>query len=492
MWEFIHCSLYNSRWRRIVPKTLYRKILDARTVAVRPSGERLLYIDRHYVDETCFTCFDALAERGRGVRRPDLTFAFADHTVPTRGGRTSIRDIEIRTALDRLDADAARQRIELFGMGSPFQGIAHVSAPEQGLTLPGLVVVGSDSHMPTHGGLGALGMGIGLSEQTHVLATQTLWHQPLRDVRVRIDGVLPPGVAAKDVILGVIGEIGASAAIGSAVEFCGSLVEAMSVEQRMTLCNMAVEAGARAALVRPDGVTFAYLDERARAPRGADRERARRRWAALASDPGVAWDREYAFDAARLAPMVTWGTSPEDAVPITGRVPDPAAAASPAGREKLERALRYMDLEPGRPMAGLPIDRVFIGSCTNGRIEDLRLAAAVARGRRVRVPTLVAPGSQAVKRQAEAEGLDRIFLDAGMQWGDPGCSMCVGMNGDRVGPGERCASTSNRNFMGRQGPGSRTHLMSPGMAAAAAVAGRLVDVRTVAPPGEERRSATGG
>ncbi len=473
-WEVLQKFISDS----FMDKTLYQKILQSRTVVVRSPVELLLYVDRHYIDETCFTCFDALADRNRRVRRPDLTFAFADHTVPTRGGRTAVKDMEISTALDRLESDAKEWGIELFGMGSPFQGIAHVCAPEQGLTLPGLVIVGSDSHMPTHGALGALGMGIGLSEQTHVLATQTIWHQVLDEIQIRIDGVLSPMVTAKDVILGLIGEIGVSGAKGCAVEFCGSVISAMSVEQRMTLCNMAVEAGASAALISPDHVTFEYLSGCLDAPKGLAWDQHLVQWATLASDPGVLWRRKYSFDIDHLAPMVTWGVSPEDVVPITACAPDPASLPSAFERDKAHRALTYMGISPGQPMVGLPIDRVFIGSCTNGRIEDLRLAASVIDGRRVKVPTLVVPGSQAVKRQAEVEGLNNLFLAAGMGWGDAGCSMCVAMNGDIVGPGERCASTSNRNFMGRQGPGSRTHLMSPAMAAAAAIAGRLVDVRS--------------
>ncbi len=458
-------------------KTLYQKILQSRTIATRGPHEQLLYVDRHYIDETCFTCFDALLARQHRVRRPDLTFAFADHTVPTRGGRAAVKDSEISTALDRLIRDTGQWGIELFGVDSPFQGIAHVSAPEQGLSLPGLVVVGSDSHMPTHGALGALGIGIGLSEQTHVLATQTIWHKTLTDLLIRIEGHLSPVITAKDIILGIIGEIGASGAAGCAIEFGGGAIADMSMEQRMTLCNMAVEAGARAALVSPDKVMLEYLANRVRTPKGEDWDRAVAQYESLSSDSDAFYDKEFCFNIDELAPMVTWGNSPQDVVAITGRVPDLEFLRSSPDRQRIEHSLKYMGIAPGQTISGLAIDKVFIGSCTNGRIEDLRLAASVVCGRQARVPTLVVPGSQAVKRQAEHEGLDQVFLQAGMQWRDPGCSMCVAMNGDKVLAGERCASTSNRNFMGRQGAGSRTHLMSPAMAAAASIAGYIVDVR---------------
>lgn len=460
-----------------MPKTLYQKILESRTVATRGPSERLLYVDRHYIDETCFTCFDALRARGRRVRRPDLTFAFADHTVPSAGGRRAVRNPEIAYALDRLEQDADQWGIELFGTGSPLQGIAHVSAPEQGLTLPGQVLVGSDSHMPTHGALGALGFGIGLSEQTHVLATQTIWHKTLRELLIRIDGQSSEFVTAKDIVLALIGKIGASGASGAAIEFTGSVVSGMSVEQRMTLCNMAVEAGARAALIGADEATFEYLATRDRTSQGEDWERCLIKFKSFVSDPGATYDKELVFDISDLAPMVTWGTSPEEVIQVTDAVPVPESFASAQERERAQASLAYMGMSPGQPIAGLPVDIVFIGSCTNGRIEDLRLAASVIRGRKARVPTLVVPGSQSVKREAEQEGLHQVFMDAGMSWRDSGCSMCVAMNGDIVRPGERCASTSNRNFKGRQGIGSRTHLMSPAMAAAASIAGQIVDVR---------------
>ena len=458
-------------------RTLYQKIIDAHSVAQRPGGERLLYVDRHYLDETCFTAFDTLERRGRAVRRPDLSFAFADHTVPTRPGHVQLQDPEIRKALERQNDDTRRHGIRFFGLGSPHQGIAHVSAPEQGLTLPGLVIVGSDSHMPTHGGLGALGLGVGLSEQAHVLATQTIWHQPADNARIRISGTLPGATTSKDLVLELIHRIGAAGAVGSVIEFQGDTIREMPVEQRMTLCNMAVEAGARSALVAADEQTLAYLEGRRHAPRGKALEDSRQAWRLLRSDADAAWDLDLSFEAETLAPMVTWGTSPDEAVRIDGRVPSPEDEPREARRMKMRRALDYMGLQSGRPLKGLPIDYAFIGSCTNGRLSDLHLAAAVLRGRKVRVPTLIAPGSEAVRQAAEAEGLDRVFIEAGADWGRPGCSLCVAMNGERVGAGQRCASTTNRNFVGRQGPGSRTHLMGPAMVAAAAVSGCLADAR---------------
>jgi len=457
--------------------SFYRNILDAHTLTENASGDRLVYVDRHYIDETCFTCFDALDARKRKLRRPDLTFAFADHVVPTAGGRNAVTSAEVNFVLDRLTADCTAHGVELFAMGSPGQGIAHVSAPEQGLTLPGLIVVGSDSHMPTHGGLGALGIGIGLSEQTHVLATQTFWHRPLRDLRIDLVGRLHPHVTAKDVVLTIIARLGAAGAIGYAVEFAGDVIATMPVEQRMTLCNMMVEGGARTAIVPPDKLTFDYVASRKRAPIDEGFERLAAVGRRLLPSSDAVYERYEIFDAHGIAPMVTWGISPQDASPIFAEVPDPEDCLDGAERDRQRRALDYMGLSPGMTLLGMPIDTIFIGSCTNGRIEDLRSAAAVLRDRRAVVPGIVVPGSQAVKRQAEAEGLDKIFLDAGLEWRDAGCSMCVSMNGDFVKPGERCASTSNRNFKGRQGPGSRTHLMSPAMAAAAAVAGCIVDVR---------------
>lgn len=456
--------------------SLYRKIVERHTVAEDRSGNRLLYVDRHYIDETCFTCFDALDAKGRHVRRPDLTVGFADHTVPTRGGRVAFANAEIATAIDRLATDCARHGIEVFRMGSHERGIAHVAAPELGLTLPGQVVVGSDSHMPTHGGLGAMGLGIGLSDQTHVLATQTLWHKPLRDLRLRLDGRLHPLVTAKDVVLAIIARLGAGGALGHAVEFAGDGTAELSVEQRMTMCNMMVEGGARTAVVPPDAKTLTYLRDRSRL-RGVRSDDLTALVANWHADPDAAFDGEERFDLLAIAPMVTWGTSPQDALPVDGRVPEPDASPDASERDRRRAALEYMGLTAGTRLTDIPVDMVFIGSCTNGRIEDLRAAAAVLAGQRARVPGLVVPGSETVKRQAEAEGLADIFQSAGLEWRESGCSMCAAMNGDIVGPLQRCASTSNRNFRGRQGAGSRTHLMSPPMAAAAALAGHIIDVR---------------
>jgi 3-isopropylmalate/(R)-2-methylmalate dehydratase large subunit len=400
--------------------------------------------------------------------------------VPTRnraGGITAIADPEIRGAITLSRALAERHGITLFDIDDPRQGIIHVTMPELGISLPGLTIACGDSHTTTHGGLGALGLGIGLSEQTHVLATQTLWHGRARQLEIEIGGRFALGVTAKDLALEVVRRLGAGGAGGHFVEFVGAAVRALSIEARMTLCNMAVEAGARGALVAPDDTTYAWLAGRPFCPTGEEWDAALAYWRGLPSDPGAAFDRTLTIAADDIAPVVTWGTSPEDVVPVGDRVPDPAAESDPVRRERMHAALAYMGLVPGTEMTAITIDRVFIGSCTNGRLEDLRAAAAIARGSRAVVPTLVVPGSMAIKHAAEAEGLDRVFRDAGFEWRDPGCSMCVGMNRDLVLPQERCASTSNRNFAGRQGPGSRTHLMSPAMAAAAACAGRIADVR---------------
>ena len=403
-----------------------------------------------------------------------------DHYVPTDSrDLATMADPEKRAMAEALQSDARAAGITLFPLGDVRQGIVHVVAPEQGLSRPGMLIVCGDSHTSTHGALGALAFGIGATEVAHVLATQSIWQRRPRTLRVNVEGTLPSAVSAKDIILSVIARIGAAGAVGHVIEYAGSAIRSLSMEGRLTVCNMSIEAGARAGLIAPDDTTFAYLAGRPHAPRGAEWEAAVARWRALASDPDAAFDREVALDAASLAPMVTWGTSPEDALPITGRVPDPALAGDAARRDAMHRALDYMGLTPGTALTDVPIDRVFIGSCTNGRIEDLRAAAAVVFGRKVdpRVKAWVVPGSGLVKREAEAAGLDRIFIDAGFEWRHPGCSMCLGTNGDQVAPGQRCASTSNRNFVGRQGPGARTHLMSPAMAAAAALRGRLSDVR---------------
>lgn len=461
------------------PRTMFEKIWTRHVVTEGPGGHSLLFIDRHLLHEGSTHAFQRLAKAGRRLRRPDLTFATADHYLPTTPPGTPIADPEIRAMVASLDRHAAEQGVTYFGLGDARRGIVHVIGPEQGLTLPGTTLVCGDSHTATHGAFGALAFGIGSTEVEHVMATQTLWQRKPRTLRVAIEGRLPSGVTAKDVILALIAEIGAAGGTGHVIEYAGSAVRAMSMEQRMTLCNMSIEAGARAGMVAPDETTFAWLEGRPFAPRGEAWARARAYWGTLPSDPDAAFDREVTLDASAIAPTVTWGTSPEHAAPITARVPDPAAIADPVRRTSVEQALAYMALAPGTPLAGLAIDRVFIGSCTNSRLEDLRAAAAVARGRRAVVPAWVVPGSGLVKRDAEREGLDRVFRDAGFEWREPGCSMCVGMNGETGAEGERVASTSNRNFEGRQGKGVRTHLVSPAMAAAAAVTGRLTDVRTL-------------
>ncbi len=458
------------------PCTLFDKLWDAHVVVERPSGDALLWIDRHFVHEGSFHAFAQVAGRDGSVAEPGLTFGVADHYVPTRG-RERIADPEIARMIDDLSANTARHGIELFGVDDPRQGIVHVVGPEQGLTLPGLTMVCGDSHTSTHGAFGAYAFGIGASEVAHVLMTQTLWQKKPKRMRITIDGRPAPGVGAKDFILSIIATIGADGARGHAVEYAGEAVRALSMAGRMTMCNMSIEAGARCGLIAPDETTFRFIEGRPFAPVGERWERALAAWRGLPGDAGAVFDREIALDAATIAPVVTWGTSPEDALPIDARVPDPATLADEGRAAAMRDALAYMGLQPGQRLDAIAIDRVFIGSCTNARIEDLRTAASVLAGRKSVVPGLVSPGSAQVKRQAEEEGLDRIFRAAGLEWVESGCSMCVGMNGDRVPTGERCASTTNRNFRGRQGPGARTHLMSPAMAAAAAIAGRLADVR---------------
>jgi 3-isopropylmalate/(R)-2-methylmalate dehydratase large subunit len=458
-------------------RTMFDKIWERHVVAEGPGGRTLLYIDRHLLHEGATHAFQRLAAAGRRPRRPELGFATADHYVPTVPG--AIQDPEVRGMVEALGRYTAEAGVRYFGPGDLRRGIVHVIGPEQGLTVPGITLVCGDSHTATHGAFGALAFGIGSTEVEHVLATQALWQRRPRVMRVTVDGRLGRGVTAKDLVLALIARIGAAGGVGYALEYAGPAIRALSMEERMTVCNMSIEAGARAGMVAPDDTTFAYLEGRPFAPRADAWGRALAAWRALPSDPGAVFDREVALDAGEVAPTVTWGTSPEDALPVTGRVPDPQAVADAGRRLSMERALAYMALAPGTPLTGLAIDRVFIGSCTNGRLDDLRAAAAVVRGRRAVVPGWVVPGSGLVKRAAEAEGLDRVFAEAGLEWREPGCSMCVGMNGDTAAEGERCASTSNRNFEGRQGKGVRTHLMSPAMAAAAAVTGRLVDVRTL-------------
>jgi 3-isopropylmalate/(R)-2-methylmalate dehydratase large subunit len=469
------------------PRTLYEKIWDAHVVQQRDDGTALLYIDRHLVHEvTSPQAFDGLRAAGRKVRRPDLTLAVPDHNVPTtprvdaEGRRLPIADPESAQQLAALSRNTAEFGVELIDALAPEQGIVHVIGPEQGFTLPGSTVVCGDSHTASHGALGALAFGIGTSEVEHVLATQTLLLKRSKSLEVRVDGVLGPGVTPKDVALAIVGTLTAAGGAGYVAEYTGSVFREMSVEGRLTVCNMSIEAGARAGLVAPDETSFAYLKGRPRAPTGADWDKAVAWWRTLATDPGATYDKTVVIDAATIAPLVTWGTSPDDVIAITGAVPDPASFADPARRAAAEKSLAYMGLAPGTRLQDVSVDRIFIGSCTNSRIEDLRAAAHVARGRHVAGNVklaMVVPGSGLVKRQAEQEGLDRIFIEAGFEWREPGCSMCLAMNPDKVPPGERCASTSNRNFVGRQGPGSRTHLLSPAMAAAAAVTGRLTDVR---------------
>lgn len=447
-------------------RTLFSKIWDAHVVHRRDDGLCLLYVDRHYFHEGSFHAFNMLRARGLKVRRPDLSFGFGDHYAPTRGRNTAaIADPEIRGIIETFERNAKDAGIRAFELADPQQGIVHVAGPELGLTLPGMTVVCGDSHTSSHGALGALAFGIGASEVAHVLATQTIWQSMPRQIRVTFDGALPSGSTAKDMALALIAEIGTGGALGGAIEFAGPAVRALSVEARLTLCNMAIEAGARTGMVAPDAVTEAWLAGRPFA-RPVD-------LSDLRSDAGAAFDAEVALDAARITPMATWGTSPEEAAPLAGRVPKPAEAPDEARRKAWQRSLDYMGLAGGERLADVKVDRVFLGSCTNARLEDLRAAAAVLKGRRIAVPMLVSPGSTTVKRAAEAEGLDRIFTEAGASWEESGCSLCVSMNGDAVGEGERCASTSNRNFMGRQGRGARTHLVSPASAAASALAGRL-------------------
>ncbi len=462
------------------PQTLFDKIWRSHLVDVEPDGTSLLYIDRHLVHEvTSPQAFEGLRTAGRGVRRPEATLAVADHNVPTTGRGDGIADPESRLQVETLEENCAEFGIQYFSMGDVRQGIVHIIGPEQGLTQPGMTIVCGDSHTSTHGAFGALAFGVGTSEVEHVLATQTVIQRPAKNMRVTVDGALPFGVTAKDLILALIGEIGTAGGTGHVIEYAGEAIRGLSMQGRMTVCNMSIEAGARAGLIAPDETTYRHLRGRPMAPKAAAWEQAVQHWRSLPSDPGARYDTELTLRAEDVAPQVTWGTSPQDVLPITGRVPDPAAERDEPRRRAMERALDYMGLDPGTPLEEIPVEVVFIGSCTNSRIEDLRAAAAVARGRKVAdgVWALVVPGSGLVKEQAEEEGLDKIFIDAGFEWREPGCSMCLAMNADQLKPGQRCASTSNRNFEGRQGRGGRTHLMSPQMAVAAAVTGRLADVR---------------
>jgi 3-isopropylmalate/(R)-2-methylmalate dehydratase large subunit len=459
-------------------KTLFDRIWEAHLVDERPGEPALLYVDLHLVHEvTSPQAFEALRLAGRRVRRPDLTIATMDHNVPTEPG--PIRDPLAKAQLDALARNCADFGVPLNATGSGREGIVHVMGPELGLTQPGMTIVCGDSHTSTHGAFAALAFGIGTSEVEHVLATQTLPQARPKTMQIRFAGELPFGVTAKDMVLGAIGRIGVAGGVGHAIEYAGPAIEALSMEGRMTICNMTIEAGARAGMVAPDDTTFAYLEGRPAVPAGAAWERALDEWRRLRTDADATFDGIVEIDVTALTPQVTWGTNPGMVAPVDGRVPDPAELADPGEREAAERALRYMGLEPGTPIQEIGVDRVFIGSCTNSRIEDLRAAAAVVAGRHVAdtVRAMVVPGSAKVKRQAEDEGLDRIFITAGFEWREAGCSMCLGMNPDILSAGERCASTSNRNFEGRQGAGGRTHLVSPAMAAAAAIKGHFIDVR---------------
>ncbi len=462
------------------PRTLFEKIWDAHVVHRQDDGTCVIYIDRHLVHEvTSPQAFEGLRMAGRPVRRPDATIAVADHNTPTTPISEGGMDEESRVQVETLAKNVAEFGVPYFDMDDPRRGIVHVMGPEQGFTLPGMTIVCGDSHTSTHGAFGALAFGIGTSEVEHVLATQTLIQKPAKNMRVSVEGSLPLGVTPKDVILAIIARLGTAGGTGYVIEYAGRAIREMTMEGRMTVCNMSIEAGARAGLIAPDDTTFKYLEGRPHAPKGGAWELALSQWRRLPTDKAATFDAQIDLLAGDIPPMVTWGTSPEDALPITDVVPDPANAPDDNRRETWARSLAYMGLTPGMRLVDVPIDRVFIGSCTNGRIEDLRAAAAIARGRRVApgVSAMVVPGSGLVKQEAEKEGLDKIFLEAGFEWRIQGCSMCLAMNADRLEPGQRCASTSNRNFEGRQGRGGRTHLVSPAMAAAAAIRGTLADVR---------------
>ena len=464
------------------PQTMFEKIWNAHLILEDGDGRSLLHVSRHLAHDGSWHAFTFLEGRGLSLRRPDQMFATPDHGVSTLSHDLSlITDPDQVRVVRAIDANAKKHGFTLFGLDDPRQGIIHVVGPEQGLTQPGLLIVCGDSHTSTHGALGALAFGIGASDVCHVLATQAIWLRRPRTLRITIDGKLAPGVTSKDLILAIIARIGANGATGHVIEYAGSTVRAMTMEERLTLCNMSIEAGARAGLVAPDETTFEYLQGKPFAPKGAQWDQALAHWKTLPSDPDAVFDREERFDAASLAPMVTWGNSPEEALPVTGSVPDPSSIADAGRRAAVESTLEYMALAPGQRLTDTKIDYVFIGSCTNGRLEDLRAAAAIARRGKAVVPAMISPGSTQVKLAAEAEGLHRIFIEAGFEWRESGCSMCVGMNGDLLDPGMRSASTTNRNFRGRQGRDSRTHLMSPAMAAAAALAGHIVDVRPLLP-----------
>jgi 3-isopropylmalate/(R)-2-methylmalate dehydratase large subunit len=462
------------------PRTLFDKVWDSHVVERLPDGTCVLYIDRHLVHEvTSPQAFEGLRLAGRVVRRPDATLAVVDHNIPTSDRRAGIKEEESRIQVETLERNVAAFGVPYIPLLDARQGIVHIIGPELGASLPGMTIVCGDSHTSTHGALGALAFGIGTSEVEHVLATQTLLQKPAKNMLVQVDGALPFGCTAKDIVLAIIGRIGTAGGNGHVIEFAGAAIRALDMAGRMTVCNMAIEAGARAGMIAPDDTTFEYIRGRPMAPQGEAFDQAVAYWRKLPTDAGAFYDRTVTLDAADIVPMVSWGTSPEAVLPVTATVPDPADEPDEAKRAQMRRMVEYMGLQPGQRLSDLKVDVVFVGSCTNGRIEDIRAAAAVARGRRVApgVRALVVPGSGQVKQQAEAEGLDRILLDAGFEWREAGCSMCLGMNPDKLTPGQRCASTSNRNFEGRQGPGGRTHLLSPAMAVAAAVTGHLTDVR---------------
>ena len=466
----------------MAPRTLYDKIWDDHVVDAQPDGTTLIYIDRHLVHEvTSPQAFEGLRLTGRKVRSPERTLLVVDHNVPTTDRSQPITDPESKAQIEYLADNAKYFGLEYYDEHDVRQGVVHIIGPEQGFTLPGTTIVCGDSHTATHGAFGALAHGIGTSEVEHVLATQTLIQQKSKNMRVTVNGTIPPGVTAKDIVLAIIGKIGTGGGTSCVIEYAGEAIEALSMEGRMTVCNMSIEAGARAGIIAPDEKTFEYLKGRPKAPKGAHWEQAVAYWRTLKSDPGAHFDHEVVLDASALPPLVTWGTSPENVITIDGTVPKVEDGATEQKRASIKRALEYMGLEGGEKIADIAIQRAFIGSCTNGRIEDLRAAAAVAQGRKVHpgVSAMVVPGSGLVKEQAEAEGLDKIFIEAGFEWREPGCSMCLAMNPDKLEPGERCASTSNRNFEGRQGFRGRTHLVSPAMAAAAAIAGKFVDVRSL-------------
>ncbi|GAB0115731.1 3-isopropylmalate dehydratase large subunit [Acidisoma sp. C75] len=462
------------------PRTLFDKIWDDHVVEQLADGTALLYIDRHLVHEvTSPQAFEGLRAAGRRVHAPANTIATVDHNVPTSDRKNGIAEPESRLQVETLQENVRDFGVPFFDVLDERQGIVHIIGPEQGISLPGMTIVCGDSHTSTHGALGALAFGIGTSEVEHVLATQTLTQKPAKNMLVEVTGTLPPGCSAKDVVLAIIGRIGTAGGNGHVIEYAGPVIRALDMAGRLTVCNMSIEAGARAGLIAPDETTFAYIKGRPFAPKGEDFDRAVAYWKTLPSDPGAHYDTVVRIDGSEIVPMVTWGTNPEAVLPITGSVPNPEDAADEAARAQMRRALDYMGLKPGQKLTEIPVDVVFIGSCTNARIEDMRAAAEVARGRHVapNVRALVVPGSGLVKKQAEEEGLAAIFTEAGFEWREPGCSMCLAMNPDKLEPGQRCASTSNRNFEGRQGKGGRTHLLSPAMAAAAAVTGRLTDIR---------------